>query len=297
VRDDDGQKAFSKLRSSQAGVYLWRCAFPGQQPPCPPEFQQKTPASKEALLRETEFAFKQAFAFCPYSPEAVDRYVNFLLGMAQQEAMSGQVDKAAHHFDDAILVGQTCQKLDPYNEQIAGLVKTVQGYKAQITGNAQALAQAAGQLKTMEETARTNPADVNNLVNLGINYIRMQQNGPAGAVLDKALDRPELTIDQAKQIANGFLQLQDATHLDKVERRIVALAPNDPEARCDLAALEAMTGRSTEALADLKSALDLSAARQAKDPNARNLLEATRTDNRFAGIRNLPEFQKLVPPK
>ena len=28
IRDDDGQKAFSKLRSSIAGVYAWRCAFP-----------------------------------------------------------------------------------------------------------------------------------------------------------------------------------------------------------------------------------------------------------------------------
>ena len=31
------------------------------------------------MTRETDFAFKQSFAFCPYSPEAVYRYVNFLL--------------------------------------------------------------------------------------------------------------------------------------------------------------------------------------------------------------------------
>jgi hypothetical protein len=69
VRDDDGQKAFSKLRSSQAGMYAWRLS-----PQCPPEYRQKSPASQAALIRETDFAFKQAFAFCPYSPEAVYRY-------------------------------------------------------------------------------------------------------------------------------------------------------------------------------------------------------------------------------
>ena len=78
-----------------AGIYAWR-ADPRT---CPPEFRQKTAASQAALIRETDFAFKQAFAFCPYSPEAVFRYINFLL-------LQGR-------FDDAILICETCIKLDP----------------------------------------------------------------------------------------------------------------------------------------------------------------------------------------
>ena len=152
VRDDDAQKAFSKLRSSQAGVYLWRCGLPGTTPPCPDEYRQKTPASLQAaLIKETEFAFKEAFAFCPYSPEAVYRYVNFLLGMAQTEEFTGHTDEAVRHFDDAILVGETCQKLDPYNQQIIDLINTVKSYKGQVTVHTQAVTQ----MDAMEAMART----------------------------------------------------------------------------------------------------------------------------------------------
>src|SRR5208283_1027184 len=79
VRDESAQKAFSKLRSSITGVYAWRLS-----PQCPDEYRQKTAAGTQALVRETDFAFKQAFAFCPYSPEAVFHYViNFLLPMGR----------------------------------------------------------------------------------------------------------------------------------------------------------------------------------------------------------------------
>src|SRR5471030_1169667 len=135
IRDDDGQKAFSKLRSSIAGVYAWRLT---QQ--CPPEYRQKTAASQQALIRETDFAFKQSFAFCPYSPEAVFRYVQFLMNFSR--------------VDDALIVARTCLKLDPYNDQVKGLINTLEGYKKQIDGNIQA----QGQIQQMESEANTNPA-------------------------------------------------------------------------------------------------------------------------------------------
>ena len=74
------------------------CIRARMSPQCPPEYRQKSSASQEALVKETEFAFKQAFAFCPYSPEAVYRYVNFLHEMAQTEEMTGHMDQAARHF-------------------------------------------------------------------------------------------------------------------------------------------------------------------------------------------------------
>jgi len=297
VRDDDAQKAFSKLRSSQAGMYYWRCGMPGASPFCPPEYRQKTPAAQEALLRETEFAFKQAFAFCPYSPEAVYRYVNFLLGMAQNEAMGGHADKAARYFDDAIVVGETCKKLDPYNEQITGLINNVKSYKTQMVGNAQAFSQAVSQIDGMEAMARTNPANVQNLVMLGTVYLQRQQTNQAIAIFDTALDRPELDAQQAQAIAVTYAQMQDLGKLDKVLRKMVTISPAEPEPRCDLAALEAITGRTTEAMSDLKLALDLNSKRLAKNPSAPDLVKAVRNDPRFAAIRSLPEFQKLVPPK
>jgi hypothetical protein len=41
----------------------------------------------------------------------------------------------------------------------------------------------------------------------------------------------------------------------------------------------------------------LSAKRLKGDPKARDLLASARKEERFAPIRQMPEFKKLVPPK
>jgi hypothetical protein len=295
VRDDDSQKAFSKLRSSQAGMYFWRCfpRSPSNPQGCPPEYCQKTPASQAALLKETEFAFKQAFAFCPYSPEAVYRYVNFLLQTAQNEEIAGHPEKAVRNFDDAILVAETCRKLDPYNDQIKGLINTVKGYKASVSDRAQAF----NQIDQMENTARTNPGNVQNLVVLGSAYMQMQQTNRAAQLFELALSRPEIKFNDAAAIAQCFAQMNNFEKLENTLKKMVALAPDQPEPRYDLAALECLVGKETEAMADLKAALEASKERLAKDPKARDLVEAARTDERLARLRAKPEFQKLVAPK
>ena len=290
VRDDDAQKAFSKLRSSQAGMYAWRCALPGSTPFCPPEYRQKTTASQAALVRETDFAFKQAFAFCPYSPEAVFRYVNFLLGQAQIEEGNGHPERAGHYFDDAILVGETCQKLDPFNDQVKGLINSVRGYKNSIAERLQMV----NQIDSMKEMARTNPANVQNLVILGSAYIQMQDTNHALEMFDTALARPEINLGEAQGVAQYLAQMGNYPKLETAIRKLVNLAPDQPEPRLNLAALESITGRANEALADLKSALDLGAKRRAGDPKAPDLVESVRNDPRFAPIHNLPGFQKLV---
>src|ERR1039458_1305555 len=288
VRDDDAQKAFSKLRSSQAGMYYWRMSAQ-----CPPEYRQKTPASQAALIRETEFSFQQAFTLCPYSPEAFYRYVNFLLQMAGTEEASGHPDQAARRFDDAILVGETCQRLDPFNGQITELINNVKAYKNQTTQRAQAI----NQIDAMEATARTNPANVQNLVMLGSAYIQMQQTNRAIELFDVALSRPEIKFGDTAAIAQYFAQLGNFAKLETTLKKMVSLAPDQPEPRYDLGALQAIIGNQAEALQNLKAALDMSVQRRAKDPKARDLVDAARTDDRLNRLRTLPEFQKLVPPK
>ena len=297
LRDEDAQKAFSKLRSSQAGMYSWRCALPGSSPQCDPEYHQKTPADQEALIRETDFAFKQSLAFCPYSPEAVFRYASFLVGLAQNEEVNGHLDKAAGYFDDAILVGETCRKFDPFNDQITGLVKGIQSYKARITQHAKDFQDAAMQIRSMESMAQTNPANVQNLVLLGSAYIQMQQSDRALKLFDVALARPEISVVAAQSIAQYCAQLGDLPRCQKAIEKLVALAPDQPEPHYDLAALDAVLGRSPAAMQELKMALDLNARRLAANPKATDLLETARTDDRLNNLRSLPEFQKIVPPK
>jgi hypothetical protein len=106
------EQSFSKLRSSIAGVYAWRS---GKN--APPEYQPKSESEKQAVLKEADLAFRQAFALCPYSPEAVFRYVQLLL--------------ESNRADDALLVAQTGAKLDPSNRQLKGLVENVKHYNRQ----------------------------------------------------------------------------------------------------------------------------------------------------------------------
>lgn len=274
VRDDDAQKAFSKLRSSQAGMYAWRLS-----PQCPPEFRQKTPASQAALVRETDFAFKQAFAFCPYSPEAVYRYINFLLPLGR--------------FDDAILIAETCQKLDPFNQQITDLIKNLKDYKAQNDERMKAF----GQLDQMEATARTNPNDVHNLINLGATYASMAQTNRAIECFDQALVSTNLKYADAGAVASYYSQLGILPKLETALTKLAELAPDQPEPRYDLAALQAFLGQPAKSLVNLKLAIELNAQRMKTNPTARDLLVEARRDPRLNSLRALPEFSKIVPPQ
>ena len=274
VRDDDGQKAFSKLRSSQAGMYAWRLS-----PQCPPEFRQKTAASQAALIRETDYAFKQAFTFCPYSPEAVFRYINFLLPLGR--------------FDDALILAETCKKLDPYNDQITGLIENLKNYKKQNDERTKAISQ----IDKMEATARSNPSDVHNLIMLGVTYAQMQQTNRAIELFDQALASPNLKYPDASAVASYFSQLGNLPKLLRAMEKLAAIAPTEPEPRYDLAALQAYLGQTAPALTNLKAALDMSAARLKTNPTARDLLAQARTDSHLNTLRALPEFKTIVPPQ
>jgi tetratricopeptide (TPR) repeat protein len=272
VRDDQAQKAFSKLRSSITGVYAWRLG-----PQCPDEYRQKTVAGTQALVRETDFAFKQAFAFCPYSPEAVFRYINFLLQYGR--------------IDDALLVAQTCQKLDPYNDQVKGLVKQLEDIKNQSANRVQV----ETQVQHMENEAATNPGNLQNLLSLAGIYMQIQQTNRAIELFDRALANPHITSTEAGFIAQTYAKIGNLAKLEAVLQKIVTLVPDQPEPWYDLAALEAVLGKSDPALQSLHKSLDLSAQRLKSNPTAHDLLNEARKDQHFDPLRNLPEFQKLVP--
>jgi hypothetical protein len=86
IQHQDRQRAFSKLRSSIGGIYAWRAQ------------NTQSPVEKERLLKEADFAFRQAFALCPETPEAAFRYVNLLVGQKR--------------LDDAILIGEATVRLE-----------------------------------------------------------------------------------------------------------------------------------------------------------------------------------------
>ena len=273
VRDEDAQKAFSKLRSSQAGMYAWRCG-----PSCPPEFREKTPELERALERETDFAFKESFAFCPYSPEAVFRYVQFLMQF--------------NRVDDAIMVAETCHKLDPYNDSVSDLIRQLQGFKQQ----AGQRDQIQTQVQTMEALAQTQPTNYQNIFSLAGYYLQTQQTNRAVELLTQTVSSPDVPPQVLQSVAQFFAQSGQFTQLEPVLKKLAASQPDVPESWYDLSRLELLLGKPGDALADLQKAIGLSDQRLKTNPGALDLRNAARNEAAFNPIRNTPEFQKLVPP-
>jgi tetratricopeptide (TPR) repeat protein len=274
IRDNDAQKAFSKLRSSIGGVYAWRLA-----PGCPQPYRPKNDAQFQRLLREADFTFRQAFAFCPYSPEAVYRYVNLLLQLQR--------------LDDALLIAQTCLKLDPYNGSILGLVSNLQSIKSQQTANPQP----RSDLQFMAEELKRNPTNLQMAVEMARGYLQLQQTGRASQILDGILAQPTVPASAIVRAAQLYGQMGAWQKLETSLERLVKISPESPEAWYDLAGFKANLGKSGEAMPALTKALDLSAARLQTNAKALDLANAARSDERFARLRQTPEFQKLLPTK
>jgi tetratricopeptide (TPR) repeat protein len=275
ARDNDGQKAFSKLRSSIAGVYNWRIS------------NAKNPAEQQRMLKEADFAFKQAYAFCPYSPEALFRYVNLLIGTGR--------------YDDALLIATTSQKLDPFNAQIDNLIFELKRIKASVGGAVPPGAAAApdpnaliAQIAALEQQFKADPKNLQAGLQLAALYVQAQQTGKVAGVLDQIIANPQADANSLTFAANLYAQLGQ---LAKVEQSLVSLlkvAPDNPEGRYELAAFQAAQNKSTEALESLRGALQQSSQRLEKNPAALNLYSNALGDGRFAALRSLPDFNKVL---
>jgi thioredoxin-like negative regulator of GroEL len=159
ARDNDAQKAFSKLRSAIAGLYAWRTSF-GSKPGS---------AEQKRLRQETEFAMKQAFAYCPYSPEAVFKYANLLVG--------------ENRIDEAIQVAETCQAFDPENPNVIDLLRQLRELSK--TGTATPMIAAPpSQVQQMLQAFTTNPGDFIMARQLAAYFNQAKQPQRAGEVLD-----------------------------------------------------------------------------------------------------------------
>ena len=289
VRDEDGQKAFSKLRSSIAGVYAWRVA--NQTAPRAAEIEMRqarqpgVPLSaddKRALevhnrmFREAEFSFKQAYAFCPYSPEALYRYVQLLAG--------------ARRFDDAILLARTSRKLDPANGGLENLVRELEKMKSQVGGmSTDAMAQA-------ESAFRLNPTDLANAGALAQMYAQQGRTNDVLRIADTILAIPGANVQMVSFAAQVYQQLPDYVRLERALERWTKVTPT-PEAWLDYAAAQAVLGKRPEAITSLKQALSMSADRRKTNPAAENLAASLLNDQRFAALKGTPEFQQLLAPK
>jgi biopolymer transport protein ExbD len=221
IQNAYAKQIFSKLRSSIAGLYAWRLG-----PVAPPEYKPKTEADKQAPVSEADFAFRQAFALCPYSPEAIFRYVAFLL--------------PSNRLDDAQLIAEAGLKADPQNKQVQSLLENLKSFKAQQgrvnvgepTNNLASLEEPVRRSPTNPQAAlaeasqseKTDPKPAPRLaVSIGLDKVKT----PVGTLNHKPTPRLVVSIDP-----NGVLRLgADSTPItiERLKAELLAAVGKTPE--------------------------------------------------------------------
>jgi len=96
------RKTYSKLRSSQAGLYAWRADH------------AKDADERKRMYQAADLAFRQAYTLCPYSPEAIYRYINVLMNRQRM--------------DDAVLIMKTSVELVPEDKQFRDVLHQLMQY-------------------------------------------------------------------------------------------------------------------------------------------------------------------------
>jgi hypothetical protein len=312
VHDDDAQKAFSKLRSSIASsIYQWRSE---------PQ-NSRSAMERPRVAKEAEFAFKQAFAYCPFSPEAVFHYMNLLLNQAPGPRV-----------DDAILVLETCHKLDPYNDQISYYIEQLKKSKTAPPPQAEQVKQVIGQIQQAITLGQTNAAlqsldqllnypgaDQGLLIAVADGYLRLHNTTKsAQAIMRLTQIQQAMSPDQSRAVehtldellntanadpgllivvANGYLYLHNLPKSEQAVVRLTQIQPNASQPWYNLAAIQCYRGAVQEAMTSLKKSLDLNAAEIAKDPKTINLREHLFQDPSFASLRQTAAFQAAFGAK
>lgn len=263
ARDDNAQKAFSKLRSSLGGLYAWRVK------------NAKGQEEKRRMMDEADFAFRQSFAYCPYSPEALFRYANLLMTQAR--------------LDEALILAETSLRFDEENRNVQGLVENLR----QVVDQKDMISNSVGQIDQMMAQLNLQPTNAQLAFDLASAYLSTGNTNGAVQALDILASSTETNTTVLLSVADAYRQLGLGEPLESIFIRIIQLMPGNPEAWYDLAGIQSILNKTNPAIQSLKMAIQLSNRRIAQDPNSGNLHLQAVSDERFNNIRDLPEFQAL----
>jgi tetratricopeptide (TPR) repeat protein len=272
IRDDQAQKSFSKLRGAIAGTYLWRLGMLNGVP-TPQDYLPKSDEARQRLIRETEFAWKQSFAYCPYSPEAVTKYISLLINLPGR-------------MDDARRIARTALALDPLNDHFQFLADEIERYR----GSNESLAELQQKMNGLIAAFQQDPANITNAFTLASAYAQLQDSNAAITVLDLLLRQSNVTADAVVQTALFAKELRNIQLMERALMRLTEVNAQSPEAWYDLAAMQASLGKPAEALVSLRRCLQLSDQRLQANPSAKDLRQEVAQESRFEPLRSRPEW-------
>jgi Flp pilus assembly protein TadD len=279
IRDDDAQKGFSKLRSAiGASIYQWRADH------------SRNETQRARLLKEAEFAFKQAFVYCPYS-EGAYKYAELLLETRRPE--------------EAVLVARTFQKLDPYNRQMQNMVvqlylQTGQQHEALLAArdflklepNNPGLQDLVNQLDKNQPGPSAVP--IQDIYNDIATALKANQTNQAAAMLDQLLHSKQANGPILSQVADFYAKMGNIAKAEEAMRRATQVEPNASQSWYNLAIVQAFQGRAADAAESVKKAFEANARERAADPRMIDLRENARTNPYFNNIRLTAEFRAAM---
>jgi len=175
-------------------------------------------------------------------------------------------------------------------KQLLVSIQAMKGGAAGIPGVSQPL-QRALELEVKHQADPTNGTLAFELASL---YMHLGRTNQAFAVLDRLVGQPAADANALLSVAQVYATMGQGARLEKVLLSLTRVTPDNPEAWYDLASTEAVLGKPKEAMGYLTQAIQLSLQRMSTNLAATDLRRVAATNQAFASLRSLEEFQSLV---
>ena len=237
IRDVVARKTFSKLRSAIAGLYAARRMFD-----------------------ESEYAFRQAIALYPLSPEA-----NFRL--ADIHMQQGEFPQAREIIEAFLREDTENDRVRDFLNQIIQL-------------------ESMNKRRTELEAELTQGGDINKAFELANIYRSMNLTALFDNLTQRILQQPDLPPQYILEIARMYGEMQKIDQFTRALEAYVQRDPGQPRVWLDLAAAYAVQQKRSDAIRNLRRAIEL---------GGESIRDAARRDERFNPIRDVPEFKSLIP--
>lgn len=242
-RDIVARKSFSKLRSAIAGLY-----------------------SARGHAREAEYAFRQAVALYPLSPEAVFRLADLYMRMKR--------------FDDARTVIQTFAEKDKHHDRTGAFLNQIEQIK---TMNAR-----KDELESQMKSGAGKPLDMNQAFELISLYNALQEQGALRSMINRVLGTPQLPSQVKLQLAQQLAQMRRFDMAEVALVKYLSEKPDDARIWVELAVVRMTRNQVSQALDALETAVK---------KGGESVRNTVIKDARFRPLYNNARFRALVPPQ